>query len=138
MRDEDLKEIRRILERCWSAETSYYIEEECEDRLSEGVRSFGQCYVTAKALKEVLGWRMVENKSVKHFWNKLPDGSEVDFTSDQFGGDGIRPIMTIVDPRDRFAALMGTPKSPARAKERYQAFLDCVRGPLESLGLRRQ
>ncbi len=27
-----------------------------------------------------------------HFWNELPDGTEVDLTSDQFDGDGFTPV----------------------------------------------
>jgi hypothetical protein len=27
-----------------------------------------------------------------HFWNRLPDGREIDLTSCQFGGDGMSPI----------------------------------------------
>lgn len=29
-----------------------------------------------------------------HFWNQLPDGREVDLTSDQFGGDGFAPVIS--------------------------------------------
>jgi len=31
-------------------------------------------------------------KKVRHMWNRLPDGEEVDLTSDQFGGNGYHPI----------------------------------------------
>ena len=27
-----------------------------------------------------------------HYWNRLSDGTEIDLTRDQFGGDGINPI----------------------------------------------
>ncbi|MFQ6061056.1 MAG: hypothetical protein ACE5KV_07180 [Thermoplasmata archaeon] len=136
MKDGDLRKLRKILERCWTSETSYYDEREYQVRAEEGIRSFGQCYVTAKALEEIFGWRVVENRKVKHFWNMLPYGSEVDFTSDQFGGDGTRPIMTTEDPRERFAEYLGTPKRPARGRERSRIFLDCVQDSLESLGLK--
>jgi hypothetical protein len=28
---------------------------------------------------------------MEHLWNRLPNGEEVDLTSDQFGGDGLHP-----------------------------------------------
>lgn len=28
----------------------------------------------------------------QHFWNRLPDGTEIDLTSSQFGGDGWNPM----------------------------------------------
>lgn len=31
-------------------------------------------------------------KGITHYWNRLPDGKEVDFTSCQFGGDGFTPL----------------------------------------------
>lgn len=27
-----------------------------------------------------------------HYWNILPDGTQIDLTSDQYGGDGINPV----------------------------------------------
>ena len=30
----------------------------------------------------------------QHYWNRLPDGRELDLTSDQFGGDGYAPLIT--------------------------------------------
>jgi len=29
----------------------------------------------------------------RHYWNRLPNGQEVDLTSDQFGGDGCTPLI---------------------------------------------
>ena len=31
-------------------------------------------------------------KGEPHYWNRLPDGKEVDLTSCQFGGDGFKPF----------------------------------------------
>lgn len=138
MKHKELKEIRKILEACWSPETSFYIGEEYEDRAREGVTSFGQCYVTAKALQEILEWSIVKNRNVKHYWNKLPNGTEVDFTSDQFGGDGINPVMDVHSGKEQFSECMGTPKKPDNASKRYRDLLDCVRGPLISRKSRRE
>jgi hypothetical protein len=29
----------------------------------------------------------------RHYWNRLPNGQEVDVASDQFGGDGYTPLI---------------------------------------------
>lgn len=31
-------------------------------------------------------------KDEPHFWNRLPDGTEIDMTSCQYGGDGFNPL----------------------------------------------
>lgn len=86
---EALKEIRKILESGWAADTSYLASE-----YTGFPKSSGQCYVTARTLNHVFGWQILFNGSEgnNHYWNRLPDGLEVDFTSDQVGGDGIFPV----------------------------------------------
>ncbi len=86
---EELWELRAILARGWSGRTcyrpSYY--------KYMGCASWGQCYVTARAVQEVFGWHLVINKrdGNNHYWNVMPNGVEVDFTSDQMRGNGIDP-----------------------------------------------
>jgi hypothetical protein len=97
-----LKPLRSWLEASWSFRTSY-----CSDycdlvKIAEqsyganawlAPKSYGQCYVTARALNLIFGWAILYNRKNgnNHYWNKLPTGQEIDFTSDQMGGDGIRP-----------------------------------------------
>lgn len=38
------------------------------------------------------GWVTFDRYAGCHYWNRLPDGSEVDLTSCQFGGDGRTPL----------------------------------------------
>lgn len=85
-----LQLIRSILEKGWSAKTTYCTSEEYANE----VKSYGQCYVTARTLNYVAGWEILFNgkDGNNHYWNRLPCGIEVDFTSDQMGGDGIFPL----------------------------------------------
>lgn len=48
--------------------------------------SYGQCAVTALAVQATFGGDLLRtlNEGVSHYWNRLPDGSEVDHTRDQF------------------------------------------------------
>ena len=81
----DFHKIRKILEKCWCKETSYFGK--------EGSR--GQCYVTALVIQDLFGGDILTGvvNNEKHYWNCLPDGTELDFTSDQYGGDGLHPII---------------------------------------------
>ncbi len=103
----DLKGIRSALEKCWAFDTSFHGRDEYEAKAREGVKSFGQCYVTAKVMNEVHGWRVVQNRHAKHYWNRLSDGTEIDFTSDQFDGDGVHPVMDENSRREDFEKYIG-------------------------------
>lgn len=50
---------------------------------------FGGDIVTGRITNRIKGhfWNKVQ-----HYWNRLPDGKEVDLTSCQFGGDGYTPF----------------------------------------------
>ena len=83
---DELKELRTILQKGWSERTTY----DAENYPYAG-HSYGQCYVTARALNYVFGWKILHTRrnGANHYWNVLPDGTEVDFSSDQMGGNGI-------------------------------------------------
>jgi len=77
-------EIRKILETGWSIQTTY---PECRQEYPDRPKSFGQCYATARVLNHVFGWGIMKCESyysARHFWNRLPNGREIDFALDQF------------------------------------------------------
>jgi hypothetical protein len=85
---------RKDLERCWCKATSF--------GNGEDGKSIGQCYVTALLINEIFGgqimhgWIKWNGKRLHHFWNLIDfsaQNKEVDFTSDQYGGDGYKPII---------------------------------------------
>lgn len=90
--DSVLWRIREILEKGWSEDTTY----DKEGYEKKNCRSWGQCYVTARALNRVFEWEILHLRSKKedinHYWNGMPDGREIDFTSDQFEGNGLNKI----------------------------------------------
>ncbi len=90
MERKDLEILRKVLEQNWDDKTSF-------DKISDfwgEPKSVGQCYVTARVLNFRYGWALLRYKREgwNHYWNRLPDGTEVDLTSDQCGGDGIYPV----------------------------------------------
>jgi len=54
----------------------------------------GHCGAVSCMVQGVFGGDIVTGrvKGVTHYWNRLDDGSEVDLTSCQFGGDGYTPL----------------------------------------------
>ena len=88
MEKQELENIRKVLETGWDAKTTFETQPMPTDTISQG-----QCYVTARTLSNKYGWALVRYKKDgwNHYWNVLLDGTEVDLTSDQCGGDGIYP-----------------------------------------------
>lgn len=131
---EDLVRIRVILAEGWSEKTSYCTPE--YDALIERdsrPKSIGQCYVTARALSHVFGWEIIYcgKDGNNHYWNRLPCGLEVDFTSDQLGGDGIFPVNELHGKPRSFKALQDCKTIDPRLK----IFLLQVESALRSLKL---
>jgi hypothetical protein len=137
-----LTKIRKILETGWSEETKLG---ENDDYSIAGTKSAGQCYVTARTLSYICGWeilrkialqdRITKKYQVVHYWNKLPDGREIDFTSDQYGGDGIHKFE--IHPSGlAFEGKLAQFKPLNQVKtmsRRFRSFLDKVETPLRSL-----
>lgn len=73
----------RGVRRAWSRRTSFQ-----PDQWSADNPAFGQCAVTALAVQDLLGGDILraETGGVSHFWNRLPDGTEIDLTEEQFQG----------------------------------------------------
>lgn len=72
------------------------------------------CGACACVLQYWFGGQIVAGRvnGEPHYWNRFDDGTEVDITSDQFGGDGFHPVAKgrAVPPR-------------AKPNPRYAAFL---------------
>lgn len=120
---EDLIRVRAILAKGWSRNTSCLLGE------YNGIpESLGQCYVTARALQYVFGWEILFNgeDGNNHYWNRLPDGLEVDFTSDQLGGDGIFPVHEMLGKPRKFKPLQDCKSINPRLK----IYLQQVETPL--------
>jgi hypothetical protein len=109
--DKDLIEAIRL---SWSAETT------ADGEWSRDRPSKGQCAVTALVVQDHLGGELLRATvgPVSHYWNRLPDGTIVDLTRDQF--PSFSPVG--VESRTREYVL----SYPATA-ERYRVFAEEVR-----------
>ena len=93
----------------------------------------GWCGSVAVAVAEVFGGEVVAggiswtDDWEDHYWNRLADGDEVDFTSQQFGGDGIAPLA------NRVARRGSSDGSPWVFEDRYRATFERVRTALQEV-----
>ena len=72
--------------RAWSSETSADPATWTVDNPASG-----QCAVTSLVVQDAFGGELLRSTvgGVSHYWNRLPDGTELDLTLEQFGG--VRP-----------------------------------------------
>lgn len=82
IRDMEDRELKRAFEKSWSSETCYPKQ---KLEWSKNNPALGQCAVTALIINDLLGGEILFNQELNHFWNLLPDGSEIDLTREQFG-----------------------------------------------------
>jgi hypothetical protein len=67
-----------------------------------------QCVVTALVVQDYFGGKILCRKLTNgknHFLNKLPDGTEKDFTESQFKDSDIQPIVEQTTTRSRNSLL---------------------------------
>ena len=75
------RQLSRALAQAWSRATSYD-----PAHWSEQNSALGQCAVSALIVQDLLGGQLLLGKinGVEHYWNRLTDDRELDFTRDQF------------------------------------------------------
>ena len=71
-----------VFQECWRRETSYE-----PGKWSPENPTHGQCAITALVVQDLLGGDLLRAKvnGAEHYWNRLPNSSELDLTRDQFG-----------------------------------------------------
>lgn len=81
----------------WSAETSAD-----PDGWSADNPAWGQCAITALVVQLLCGGELLRSTvgGISHYWNRLPDGRDVDLTFGQFGPGAIYDAPPIIRSRD--------------------------------------
>ena len=76
----ELYKLRQALQQSWGLDTVF-------GQWDEEHPSAGQCAVTALIIQDYVGGDLLRcpvNDGSSHYWNRLPNGDELDFTEDQF------------------------------------------------------
>ncbi len=77
----DLLTLKERIKESWDRSTCY---PPMQKEWSEENPSYGQCAVTALLIQDFYGGEILYNEVNDHFWNVLPDGTEIDLTRQQF------------------------------------------------------
>jgi hypothetical protein len=110
--------LRKVCLRVASAETAF--DPEAYD--ANKSRLHGHCGAVSSMLQNIFGGDIMTGKvqGDTHYWNRLPDGVEVDLTSCQFGGDGYTPLVKGRKVKPRMSV-----------QPRFLQFADLVRSKLK-------
>jgi hypothetical protein len=108
-------ELRLYLRSAWGADTCY---PDSREEWTPQNPARDQCGMTALVVQDILGGDLIIGEvhvgGVQvghHYWNRLPDDSEVDLTADQF-----RPDKEVVGGR----VVARPPDAPRRHREQYE------------------
>jgi hypothetical protein len=123
-----IDQAREAIEGSWSVETCDPVDAP-EWSLNNSAR--GQCGSTALVLNDIFGGELLvaevlrhdQSRQGNHYWNRLPDGREIDLTRQQFTED------EVVQPPRRVSRPTGPPR---RCAEQYDLLRERV---FEVLGL---
>ncbi|MGW4638176.1 YunG family protein [Sphaerisporangium sp. NPDC004334] len=115
-------ELRPYFRSAWGADTCH---PDSREEWSPQNPARDQCGMTALVVQDILGGDLILGEvhvgGVQighHYWNRLPDGFEVDFTADQF-----RPDEQVVGGR----VVARPPDAPRRHREQYEHLRERVR-----------
>jgi len=117
----DIQTLRQAFEHAWSRETA-------KGDWTPECPSLNQCAVTALVAQDYFGGELLRcpfGLHDSHYWNRLPDGTQVDFADEQFLFIGMQPDRNSVVIRTREYA-MSFPDTVIRyecPRERVQAEL---------------
>ena len=108
-------QLRSYFQSAWGADTCY---PDSREEWTPQNPARDQCGMTALVVQDVLGGDLVlaevhvnGTQVGHHYWNRLPDGSDVDLTADQF-----RAEEEVVGG----AVVVRPPDAPRRHREQYE------------------
>jgi hypothetical protein len=93
----DTKSLKEVLMLAWSAETA-------KGEWNPKNPSLNQCAITALVVQDYFGGELLRclmTNGDRHYWNRLPDGTEVDLTEDQFKYIDAKPLKNDFVVRER-------------------------------------
>jgi hypothetical protein len=94
----DKSELRELLRQAWCQGTAM------GSRWSSDCPALDQCAVTALVVQDLFGGELLRCWTCEgdsHYWNRLPDGSELDLTEEQFECISDYPLKATAAVRSR-------------------------------------
>jgi hypothetical protein len=95
-----IDDLHRLLPSAWRADTSFLKADWSADN-----PAVGQCAVTALVVQDLFGGELLRGRmqNATHYWNRLPNGQEVDLTAGQF--EKTEPVFVETALRSRECVL---------------------------------
>lgn len=115
----DLEKLRKILRKSWCKQTAY------EHKWTPSCPELNQCAVTALIVQDYFGGDLLVCDMTNgglHFYNHLPDNTEIDLTEKQFRYLSFQPIKAKSQKADRNQLLAN-----ADTKARYKLLKKIVK-----------
>lgn len=115
-----IETLEKAIKESWDRETCY---PGCVDEWTPENLAWGQCAVTALVVQDYLGGELLYCQHNHHYWNRLHNQKEVDFTRIQF------PTGTIVcldDIKSRKYVLESSAAEKATTSQRYHLLKERV------------
>lgn len=99
----NLKNLKKALRAAWNKETSW------TGKFNPKNPAADQCRATSAVVQKLLGGKILyavikKRPFISHFWNRLPNGKEIDFTARQFPKNVIIPKGTEVSKEEVMSA----------------------------------
>ena len=115
----EIAEIKEALLKAWCAETA------TNGLWTPACPSLNQCAVTALVVQDYFGGELLRclmTNGDSHYWNRLPDGTEIDLTEDQFAYLKEEPIKNdfVIRTREYTLSFPDTVKRYELLKERIE------------------
>ncbi len=113
--DSQIAELTRKFEECWSLESAH---PGSQNQWSNENKSIGQCTVTALIVHDLFGGEIAKNRQFHHLWNIFPDGSQHDFSRNQFPGDDVNFPIDEITTKEK--ELNHEKAGEAKTADRYE------------------
>jgi len=103
-------DVSKVIAGCWNRRTSYD-----PTGWSTMNPAWGQCAVTALVVQDLFGGVVLRGfvNGIEHYWNRLPNESEVDLTRAQF--PEIRDVAAVVPVSREF--ILASPSTSGRYQD---------------------
>lgn len=116
--------LEQAIRQSWSKETCY---PPARTYWNPWESFLGQCRVTSMVVQDIMGGDIKYSYNKNHCWNVLPDGTEMDLTSEQFDKDTVFDDAKIVS-RD----FLITEEPDMEVQERYDILKEKVQSHLKT------
>jgi hypothetical protein len=121
-----LESLEKAIKESWDRETCY---PDCVNEWTPENPAWGQCAVTALVVQDYLGGKLLYCQHNHHYWNRLPNQEEVDFTRIQFPSG---TVLCLDDIKSREYVLESEAAVKATTPQRYHQLKERVEKKLNS------